>query len=284
MAFRQEELTFTTSGATTSQNLAFDAAVAAGSLLIAVVIGGDAPGTKSISSVTDSLGNTWTAGINRTNTAGANDAYLSVWYCVASSAGACTVTITANALASTTWWYVAEFDAVTSFDTSDTNSLSLDTTAGTQPFPHGVSNAQTAPGLMIALNTCNPQASAFNTPTGFTALGLITSANRLYYRYSSVAEAYADVISNMQSSSAGNLDVALGVLSFLTVTSNEIVDNLDAICCSEGDHGTVTNAGGGQSNGAEPFQTPMIGAVLGCVGGGTVPTQANIVWAETWWG
>lgn len=283
MALRQEELTFTTSGVTTSQALAFDAAVAAGSLLIAVVIGGDSPGTKSISNVTDSLGNTWTSGINSTNTAGANDAYLSVWYCLASSAGACTVTITANALASTTWWYVAEFDAVTSFDASDTNSLSLDTTSGTQPFPHGVSGAQSAPGLMIALNTCNPQASAFSTPTGFTALGLITSANRLYYRYSSVAETFASIVSNMQSSSAGNLDVALGVLSFLTTTSDEIVDNLDSICCSEGDPGTVS-AGGGQSHGADPFQTPLIGDVLGCVGGGLVPTQADIVWSETWWG
>jgi hypothetical protein len=284
MAFRQEEFTFTTSSLTTSQNLAFDAAVGANSLLVAILVHADGPTTKSLSSVTDTLGNTWTPSITAINTAGLNDCSLSVYYCLSSSAGACTATLVANAGAGTTWWYIVEFDTVSSFDTSDTNSLSLNTTSGTQPFPHGVSGAQTVPGLMIAINVCNPQASAFDTPTGFTPLGLITSANRTYYRYSAVAVAYADVISNMQSSSAGNLDVALGIVSFITSTPTEITDNFGSVCCSEGQNEVVNNTGGGTANGANPFQTPLIGTAIGCVGGGTVPTQADITYSETWWG
>jgi hypothetical protein len=62
----------------------------------------------------------------------------------------------------------------------------------------------------------------------------------------------------------------------------EIVDNADR-CCSDGSPDTVV-AGGGQSAGAEPVQYPSIGAQIACAGGGLVPTQADLVHAETWWG
>lgn len=64
----------------------------------------------------------------------------------------------------------------------------------------------------------------------------------------------------------------------VTTISDELID----ICCDEGQQETVQHEGGGQSNGADLFQTPTIGEVVGCVGGGTVPTQADITFAENW--
>ena len=44
----------------------------------------------------------------------------------------------------------------------------------------------------------------------------------------------------------------------------------------------VVKAGGGQGKGAKPVQTATIGTALSCIGGGTVPTQDDIVPAESW--
>lgn len=63
----------------------------------------------------------------------------------------------------------------------------------------------------------------------------------------------------------------------------EVTDDLD-LCCGEGQSETVVTDGGGQGNGGDVFQTPTIGTPIGCVGGGTVPTQADITYSETWWG
>lgn len=63
----------------------------------------------------------------------------------------------------------------------------------------------------------------------------------------------------------------------------EVTDNAD-VCCSDGSANVVAT-GGGQGAGATPVQTPTIGgAALGCAGGGAVPTQADLVHSEAWWG
>lgn len=62
----------------------------------------------------------------------------------------------------------------------------------------------------------------------------------------------------------------------------EVIDSAD-ICCADGSAPTVAG-GGGQGAGAIPVQTPHIGTPLACSGGGTVPTQADLVHSETWWG
>ncbi len=67
------------------------------------------------------------------------------------------------------------------------------------------------------------------------------------------------------------------------VSAVEVVDNTD-VCCSTGDGGNAVPTGGGQGNGATPVQYPAIGTQIECAGGGTVPTQADIVFSETWWG
>ncbi len=60
-----------------------------------------------------------------------------------------------------------------------------------------------------------------------------------------------------------------------------VVDNTD-VCCSTGDGGNAVPTGGGQGNGATPVQYPAIGAQLECAGGGTVPTQVDLVHSEGW--
>lgn len=62
----------------------------------------------------------------------------------------------------------------------------------------------------------------------------------------------------------------------------DLTDIVD-LCCDEGGP-DVDPDGGGTTNGSPPFQTPTIGTPIGCVGGGTVPTQADITYSETWWG
>jgi hypothetical protein len=276
MALIQESFTFGSAG---SVDRTFTNPVAAGSLLIALIIGDSA---RNLSSVTDTLGNTWVPGVYAENTAAAADRSLSIWYCVGSAGGPCTVTLTAPVTFPNTWYYVAEFDAVSAFDTSDTNSLSLDTTAGTQPFPYGVSGSQTAAGLMIALMSNDPPASSFSTPTGFTMTGLITSGNRVYYRYSTSAIAYSTVITDAQSSSVGNLHAAMGILSFLVTA---IPPDDSSICgCEPADTGVVQD-GGTPDAGGDPWIQPVIGSpALVCVGGGLVPIQADLVHSEQWWG
>lgn len=62
----------------------------------------------------------------------------------------------------------------------------------------------------------------------------------------------------------------------------DLEDNAD-ICCADGPATTV-GAGGGQGAGATPVQTPTIGAVIGCVGGGLVPIEYDVAQSEVWWG
>lgn len=90
-----------------------------------------------------------------------------------------------------------------------------------------------------------------------------------------VAFGYAGLLGALDNISISDVSCD-GELPPVTVT-----DELD-LCCGEGQSETVNEAGGGTGNGAVPFQTPVIGEVLGCVGGGTVPTQADITHAETW--
>jgi hypothetical protein len=63
-------------------------------------------------------------------------------------------------------------------------------------------------------------------------------------------------------------------------------DNSSVCACQQGDVPT-TAAGGGQGNGSTPQQTPLINAAgtpLPCDGGGLVPTAADLVFSEVWWG
>lgn len=62
-----------------------------------------------------------------------------------------------------------------------------------------------------------------------------------------------------------------------------VVVDASTPCCSTGGGGTVVPAGGGQGGGATPLQTATIGTQIACAGSGTVPTAADLVFAETWW-
>lgn len=50
------------------------------------------------------------------------------------------------------------------------------------------------------------------------------------------------------------------------------------------DHGCVAQSGGGQSAGGCVNAFPTIGTQEECAGGGTVPTRADLIHSETWWG
>jgi hypothetical protein len=63
----------------------------------------------------------------------------------------------------------------------------------------------------------------------------------------------------------------------------EVIDRSDICSCTGLDPDTA-DAGGGQGHGASPIQYPSIGAQIACVGGGLVPTQADILVSEVWWG
>lgn len=117
-------------------------------------------------------------------------------------------------------------------------------------------------------------------PAGFTQLGGNTTTFKAYYR----VIAAADVVSSalLTSSGATSWSSALAVFEDTAPPDVEVTDNAD-VCCSEGSP-DVLDSGGGQGAGAEPVQTPTIGgSSLGCAGGGLVPTQADLVHAETWW-
>lgn len=66
-------------------------------------------------------------------------------------------------------------------------------------------------------------------------------------------------------------------------SSVTVVDNTN-VCCSTGAGGTVVPSGGGQGAGATPLQTATIGTQIACAGSGTVPTAADLTFAESWWG
>jgi|SRR5688500_3699357 len=59
-----------------------------------------------------------------------------------------------------------------------------------------------------------------------------------------------------------------------------IVDETD-LCCSDGKD---VPSGGGTGAGAPPVLTAVIGTQIACSGGGLVPTQADLIYAENWWG
>ena len=64
----------------------------------------------------------------------------------------------------------------------------------------------------------------------------------------------------------------------------EVPDDESSLCtCSPSSQPTV-DAGGGQGAGASPWIQPFIGQQSVCDGGGLVPTQPDIVFAEQWWG
>ncbi len=89
----------------------------------------------------------------------------------------------------------------------------------------------------------------------------------------------ADVIQG-----GGGLFGAMGNIAFSDSECGvvSVVDNA-VLCCADGSPETVAS-GGGQGAGATPVMTPALGgAALGCVGGGTVPTQASLTHSETWW-
>jgi hypothetical protein len=61
----------------------------------------------------------------------------------------------------------------------------------------------------------------------------------------------------------------------------------DSNICGCSSPGGDVSDGGGTGNGADPVLTPVIGnngIPIGCVGGGLVPTQANLAFSETWLG
>lgn len=59
-----------------------------------------------------------------------------------------------------------------------------------------------------------------------------------------------------------------------------VTDNSD-VCCDP-KSATIVKAGGGQGKGARMNVSPSIGMQVECAGGGTVPTQADIVYPENW--
>lgn len=61
-----------------------------------------------------------------------------------------------------------------------------------------------------------------------------------------------------------------------------VTDESDVCSCTGLDPDTA-DAGGGTGAGASPIQYPSIGQSLVCAGGGTVPTQSDLVHSETWW-
>lgn len=149
---------------------------------------------------------------------------------------------------------------------------------------------QTQPGIWFAWNVSNADANA-TTPAGFTALPQNDAQRRVFYKITGAAETGQDAPFTTDATEM----LAASILSFriaVAVTEGEeppedgeIIDNADICGCTAPASPTAetVESGGGQGAGATPVQYPSIGVQIECAGGGTVPTQADIVHSETWW-
>lgn len=261
----------------------FTSDVLAGSLLTMTFVGW---GNRTVTSVTDSQGNTWAKAFRTFLSAVApstQHVWGELWYCLSASGGPCTVTgaITTVSFAGLAQYVISEWPGTYTFDTFATKQ-----TASAIIHDTATSGTQSAAGLLFALCSLSTSAGGGDAwiPAGFDYQTAATnSVFRPAYRLTTTPE----TLVRSFSSDPFTIYSAAGIASFIGTSTSDplgtvVTDNAE-VCCSTGDNGNVVPTGGGQGNGAQPVMYPAIGAQIECAGGGVVPTQADITFAETWW-
>lgn len=160
-------------GAVATVTCAFAANNAAGNLI--VVGGGDAGATSGHTlSVSDSLGNTYTAA--QSNFTGANNDVLSLWYVASSLAGANTVTVTVSGTGADHYCWAAEYSGIATVTPLDQTTAAAN--AGVTAWTSGNVTTTQASELLIGWAMGGNGAATATAGTGWTLQASTTAGSQ----------------------------------------------------------------------------------------------------------
>jgi hypothetical protein len=256
--------------------------VAAGSVLVVLAF---FDAFAQVGTITDSRGNTWArlrSSSSQTGGVGGSTHFLvDMWSAVNATAGPCTLSLTCGATGAfgetaLVFPVALEFGDIQACE--DHHNAATD--SGTSHL-HGTGGVpQTSIGMYLAASM-SLDAATITDMTGYTPCTFNGTIRHAWFRDTATLENDTAPFTTSVSTRTR------GVLATFPLDEEgaEIPTDDSSTCgCTPADTGTVQD-GGVPDAGADPWIQPVIvSPALVCVGGGLVPTQANLVHSEVWWG
>lgn len=165
-----------TSGTTSSK--AFSSNNTAGNILVLTIVW--TPRANTISSITDTLGNTWTPALaTQTNNNSPELSNIAIYYVQNAKAGSNTVTITWSSTGNFACWTISEFSSgIAGTWTVDKTQFSLAASASTSPSSGATATLSQTTELVVGIVGTLRHNETFTAGSGFTIpTNASTSAN-----------------------------------------------------------------------------------------------------------